>query len=277
MSNSFSQNYAEIYSSNKNGLIDLTEKCNHPIAFKYGEVFSAALINALPSTGRILPGWTLNQDAPFYQAVVQGISESDNKKSLDRIINSLSLFYSEFQPQNSLDWFGLNLQNPNLMNTPPWGSVLPWRARSSKSYQTAITKAILKENIRDGFSEGIERGWPMCGPVTSEKQTLEAIRLQRLILSIREKGYIRSDDTDGDIKATALIDKDEKNWVWIVTSGYHRACVLAALEYLVIPIRINNVVHINHVDFWPHVQDGLYTPYEATDIFYTIFNGKERN
>ncbi|WP_249977491.1 hypothetical protein [Vreelandella olivaria] len=269
--------YAGIYQNHKEGIVDLTQTCNHPLSFRYSEIFNAALINATPHLGRISPGWTLNHNAPFYEAVALLAFDDTYEEKLTKLKKSLSIFYEKFQPRNSLEWFNVSLKSSQLNVTPPWGSVLPWRARSSESYQTAITEAILKENLREGFSEGIESGWPMCGPMCSTKKAVEAKRLLDLVISIETRGYIRNNGPDGDIKATALIDKDEKSWKWLVTSGYHRACVLAALKYQSIPIRINNIIHVNHVHFWPHVQDGLYTAEEAEQVFFSIFEGRELN
>lgn len=263
--------YAHIYLNSNNGIVDLTETSNHPISFEYSEVFEAALINAPIEDGRILPGWHLSESAPFFKAL-QHINRHEEK--IKQITATLSEYYNTFQPKNTQEWFGVSLKNPIWDNIPPWGSVLPWRARSIESYQSAIENAIKKENFRDGFIKGIESGWPMCGPVQKPKIKVEAQRLLAIFQSIQENGYLRNNELDGDIKATALIDKDEYTWKWLVTSGYHRACALSAMKYSSVPVRINNVIHVQHSHLWPHVQSGLYTETEAIEIFYSIFNGR---
>lgn len=262
---------ASVYEESHNGVIDLRSKSNHPLSLKYSEIFSSALIDAPVRQGRLLPYFELDKTAPFYEAAKAGFLFEEKMESFNAVRAALSDFYKRFQPQSISDWFSLNAQNESsLRKFPAWAAVLPWRARSVKSFQETIEEGTKKDNEKDGLQGGIEKGWAYCGPVSEEKLNIEAKRINELIYSLRQKGYQRSFEQDGDIVATALVDKNN-DWCWLVTNGYHRACVLAATGVDKIPIRVNLVVREDEMDFWPHVLSQFYTKNMAKLIFDNIF------
>lgn len=260
-----------IYDEHHNDVVDLRSKSNHPLSLKYGEIFSSALINADVRQGRILPYFELSKNAPFYKAAKAGFLFEEQVDSFSAVKSELNNFYKEFQPKNISDWFLLRVQDKsNLKELPAWAAVLPWRARSVKSFQETIEEGTRKDNEKDGLEGGVEKGWAYCGPVSEEKLSIEAKRINELIYSFRKKGYRRSFEKDGDIVATALVNKNN-DWCWLVTSGYHRACVLAAMGEKIIPVRVNLVIREDEVDFWPHVLSGFYSKDMAISIFRSIF------
>lgn len=262
------------YSNNVEGIVDLRDKSNHPITLKYSEIFNVCLLNVKVENGRVLPFYKLDVSAPFYKAALEGLKHNTKDSSYEAIKSSLFNFYSRFQPENIADWFSLNnTNNLEILSLPPWAGILPWRARSLESFKDIIEQGTIKDNYSNGVIGGIENGWAYCGPVSDDKLNIETKRINDLIYSIREKGYLRTFDKDGDIIASALVDK-EHNWKWLVTNGYHRACVLAAMGFSTLAIRINLVILENEVEFWPHVLDGFYTKEEASKIFIDIFNAK---
>lgn len=262
---------ASVYEENHNGVIDLRSKSNHPLSLKYGEIFSSALIDANVRQGRLLPYFELNKNAPFYKAAKAGFLFEEKMKSFNAVRTALNDFYEKFQPKSISDWFLLNAHiESNLRKFPAWAAVLPWRARSVKSFQETIEDGTRKDNEKDGLQGGIEKGWAYCGPVSEEKLSIEAKRINELIYSFRKNGYQRSFENDGDIVATALVNK-KNDWCWLVTSGYHRACVLAAMGEETIPVRVNLVIREDEADFWPHVSSGFYSKDMAIHIFRNIF------
>lgn len=265
------KDYAGAFLKNNKGLVFLDDSQNHPLIMRYGEIFEAAIINVDINHGRYNPGFLINKHH-FFNAVLK--MKRENASDLYRLCRAeIKGFYSSFTPKNVNEWFGLKLKNESLGNSPPWFGVLPWRARSPESYAIAIEKGAIKDNSRYGLEKGIVGGWTFCGPVVDEKIDLEAMRFVEVFNSVVENGYLRSDDADGDIKCTALINSDN-DWRWMVTSGYHRAAVLAGLGYKKIPVRVNLVVKLDESSFWPHVMDGTYKEEEAKFIFNKIFNGE---
>lgn len=262
---------ADEFLENKEEVVDLRTKSNHPLTFKYSEIFKSALLNANVADGRVLPYFKLNNNAPFYKAALEGAIESSN--SFEAVKKELSNFYKTFQPKSIADWFKIEQSTSReLVSLPPWSAILPWRARSVQGFKYIIEQGTLKDNRKENLEGGIENGWAYCGPVSDSKLLIETERINNLIHSVKNKGYQRSLNKDGDIIATAIISNNNQ-WRWIVTNGYHRACVLAALGYKEIPIRVNIVVRENEVNYWPQVLDGFYTRDEALFIFKNIFNG----
>lgn len=273
----FMEKLANQFSNNTNDILDLRDKSNHPITFTYSEIFKYALLEVKIQDCIILPGFKLNQNAPFYLAALKGIQYDNFDDSFNAVKYDLNQFYSNFKPKNLVDWFQLtDTSNLKHFEIQPWGAILPWRARGVNSFIELIKNATINDNIKDGLKGGIEMGWAYCGPVDQDKLHVEAMRITNLIYSIREKGYLRSNDHDGDIIATALIN-NKMEWKCLITNGYHRACVLAAFGYNSFPLRINLVIRQDEVKFWPHVLDGFYSEIQAKHIFNKLFYANEKN
>ncbi len=254
-----------------NEILDLRYQSNHPLSFLYSEIYSSCLLDAEIKYGRSQPGFALDQNSPFVIAARVANNKSNCIKSIQNIFN---LYYSCFEPKNAMEFLGFkDLKNPVLKNKPPWGSVFPWRYRSVESYQNAYETMALIENKAVGINNGIEDGWLFCGPCTQNKSLVEAKRIAYVVEQIKQFGYLRSDDSDGDVKATALIN-EKKEWRWLITGGNHRASGASAVGYKTIPIRVNLVIDRNHVSYWPHVLDGTYTVEEALSFFDRIFNAE---
>ena len=252
-------------------LADIRKVTNHPLQLGYGEVLSECLVVGRIDDARILPYFRLS-DAPFTLAVRSAMKSDDQQATLCMALRD---FYEFFRPQSPIEWYKLKKEKANisLRNQPAWASVPPWRARSIQSYRDAIADGTLSDNRKNGFDSTIDvSGWASCGPVSSEKCEAEARRLYDLILSMQKNGYQRHDGKDGDVTGTALIN-EKKDWRWIITSGHHRASVLAALGFSEIPIRINLVVRRCEAAFWPHVCGKLYSEKEALQIFDNLFDG----
>lgn len=256
-------------------LLDLRDDTNHPLSLRYSEIYTNALVNGYFKDGRVQPSLTLLDKAPFVlagrEAVKKGIYSD---LALEAIYNVLDAYYEMVQPANAADWLGIaGEKNIELQHAPAWGAVLPWRARSLSSYQNTYEKAALEENRLTGREIGIEDGWFLCGPVSKEKIIIESERILHVLRQIDTYGYKRSDSVDGDVKATALIGKNQE-WKWLITSGNHRAAAAAALGYESIPIRVNLVISRSDVMYWKHVVTGLFTQEQALEIFDNIFDAR---
>ena len=258
----------------ESNIIDLRNQSNHPSSFLYSEIYECAILDASIKDGRIQPGFNLKDSVPFVVAAKNGIEYGIEKEGFrDKIYDTLLLYYNNFQPKNAAEFLGLSLELENeLVQAPPWGSVFPWRARTLDSYKKTYEKAAISDNKSYGYGGGVEKGWTFCGPTSAEKCSIEAKRMEYVIKRIHIDGYQRSNDKDGDIKVTALVNEN-KDWRWLVTSGFHRVCAVTALGYESIPVRVNLVISRQDVDFWPHVSSGLYSRENALTIFDNFFYG----
>ena len=257
-------------------ILDLRKTTNHPLSLRYSEVYSYALLEGEFEHGRAQPGLPLSGKTPFVDiariAVTYGVECPD---TLDMMQARLRSFYEQVRPINAAQWLGL-ARITQLSKTPPWGAVFPWRARTVESYQKAYEDAAWAENRAVGRDVGISDGWLFCGPVSDEKVRIEAERILYVVRCIQAKGYKRSDEPDGDVKATALVTENQ-DWRWIVTAGNHRASAAVALGLRSIPVRINLVISRADAAYWKHVVDGLFTTEEALNVFDNFFYGRSVN
>lgn len=261
--------FAFAFSKNKENIVDFRGSDIHPLTACYGEVFEGFLFDANVSKGRCSPGYKL-EEYFLTKAVVAMKKNIGNEEKAAR--NVINIFYQTFQPKNANNWFGLNLRNEALGRSPPWYSVLPWRARSKESYADVIKQAAEKENGEYGLNCGVNGGWTFCGPAIKEKIDIEVKRLYQTHTSIANNGYIRTNAKGGDIVCSALVNENN-DWRWLVTSGFHRAAILAGIGCEKITIRVNLIVKLGESAYWPHVVDGLYTEEEGRSIFYKLFDG----
>lgn len=265
--------YADVFGRSDGGVIDLSDGDYHPVTLRYAEVFRESLHKVRLEYGRVLPGFSLINNPPFKSACdrVKDFSSLGAVKSVLR--EQLEKDYKDYKPKNFSEFFDIDFINERLRECEPWAGVLPWRARGLDNYRERIIEGTRLDNLKQGYPDtAIEEGWAYCGPASSKKIDIEVDRLALLMISVNSSGYKRSFSCDGDIVATALVGEGHE-WRWLVTSGHHRACVVASLGFQDIEIRINNVVLRSEYMFWPHVVGGLYTPSEALKVFDNLFKG----
>ncbi|TVR84855.1 MAG: hypothetical protein EA412_00110 [Chitinophagaceae bacterium] len=257
-------------------IIDLRKTTNHPISFLYSEIFNNALLDSRIAYGRSQPGFSLdkNSNSIFVIAAKKAVEFGLQKKGIEEYLKSIySKYYELVVPHNAADWLGLDFsKNSVFYSEPPWSAVFPWRARSVESYKNAYVKAAIKENEVLGKNLTIKDGWLFCGPVSAEKLEIEVERILYVLRSIQKNGYQRDSSSDGDAKATALVNTDG-DWRWLLTAGNHRASAAAALGYDSIPIRVNLVIIRDQVKFWPHVVNNNFSIEEALTFFDRVFSG----
>lgn len=259
-----------------NKVLDLRESTNHPLSLLYSEIYDAVVVNAMLKHGRSQPGFSIKGNSPFHlsakAAVEYGLHKEDCVKQIKEVFQN---YYDSVTPENAAKWLGINFEEGHqFYSQPPWGAVFPWRARSIVSYRMTYERAAIDENKAIGYDgKGIEEGWLFCGPVSEEKIQIESERMAFVLKSIHEKGYQRSNENDGDAKATALVRKSGE-WRWILTAGNHRASAASALGFKQIPIRINLVVNRSQAEYWPHVVDGTFKKNEALTYFDMVFKGE---
>lgn len=253
-------------------LLDLRHTTNHPLSLRYSEMFSQALLEGQIEHGRTL-SLSFAQATPFAEAARSALAHGlDRPDTIERMSGVLRAYYEAVQADNAAQWLDVSPRSA-LAAEPPWAAVLPWRARTVASYRQVHEEAALLENRSVGWDVGISEGWLGCGPVSDTKIRIEAERILYVLRRIKEDGYRRSDEPDGDVRVTALVDEDHA-WRWLVTAGTHRAAVLVALGYTAIPVRVNLVISRIDAPFWKHVVEGLFSLDEALAVFDRIFHGR---
>lgn len=255
-------------------VLDLRETTNHPLSLRYSEVFSQCVLWGRFEHGRAQPGLDVARSTPFVKAAQAALAHGPERAGvLDAMVDTLRPYYDRVRPAHAAQWLGLDGADAPaaLAAVPPWAAVFPWRARSIESYRQAYETAALAENRSVGREVGIEDGWLFCGPVSEDKMRIEAERILFVLRRILAHGYQRSDDSDGDVRATALVNASG-DWRWLITAGNHRASAAAALGLGAIPIRVNLVISRADVRHWRHVVDGLVSPAQALAVFDRYFD-----
>ncbi|MDG5766708.1 hypothetical protein QA596_04450 [Balneolales bacterium ANBcel1] len=257
-------------------ITDLRNRGGHPLSLLYSEIYSAAVLTGRLQHGRSQPGFSLKGASPFYLSALAGFRHGLEKPDVfDVIRDVLRVYYEKVVPEHAAEWLGMQVAESHVFRqNPPWAAVFPWRARSIESYRQAYEKAAIEENRSVGIMDrDIQDGWLFCGPVSEAKMDVEARRIGNVLKSIKDQSYCRSDESDGDARATALV-KSNGEWRWLLTAGNHRAAAASALGYDSIPIRVNLVIDREHVDFWPHVRNGNYTREQALEFFDRVFEAE---
>jgi hypothetical protein len=247
---------------------DLRGKIDHPIAAAYLAALRPCLIEVPLSQCRGLYGFPFTLCHPFVRtahAYVKGRVSGYQGSPLET-------YYGHFQPKDAGDLFALPGPSSLLHELPPFAFAWPWESIAVHDRARWRLAQIEAENERRGARLPISHGYPLYGPVSQEKGSIEFLSLARLVDSIRHSGYVRKDQLDGDIRAFPLIDKTCAIR-YLLRWGQHRAAALAALGYEGIPVVINftRPVRVDEVDFWPHVRDGLFTRDQALLLFDQVF------
>lgn len=202
---------------------------------------------------------------PFVHAVRAALK----KESIDSEASAsvLKTYYCSVQPKNAAAWVGFNdLDIPALAKISAPGVVQPWMWQCPEEAYQFREKGVPRENKLAGVRLPFSDGWHGCGPVSDAKIAIESKRLCRLIKSVRINGLLRHDEPGGDIEADLLCD-EKGNTRWWIVSGHHRAAVLSAMGFQVIPVRIRLVVDRGDVHIWPNVVSGIYKRNIALKLF----------
>lgn len=185
----------------------------------------------------------------------------------------LQQYFNLVQPATIGELFDIKSENP-IIQMPALSYVYPWDGMPSVSIRKYRKVFVSNETKRHGGSRKFE-GWHHFGPVSTGKVRLEFQRLTKIYESIKNNGYQRSDEPDGDIAGVLLL-KDNDFRV-VIQKGHHRIAALAALGYSDVPVRIGlsqiKFINVASVEEWPGVRSSIFTPREASQIFNRIYNG----
>jgi hypothetical protein len=250
---------------------DLRRKVSHPIEAAYLAELRPCLVDVPLSWCRSFYGLPFNMHHPFVRTARAYI---DGKVSSYKG-SPLEVYYSHFQPKHAEDLFVLPPPPPTwLAEVPPFAFVWPWESEPVHARIPKRLARIENENEVRGARLPMSHGYSSYGPVSPEKGNIEFLATARLVDSIRQSGYVRRDELDGDIRAIPLIDK-KCSVRYLIRWGQHRASVLAALDFEQLPVVINfrRPVRADEAEYWPHVKSGLFTHAQALNLFDQIFAG----
>ena len=189
---------------------------------------------------------------------------------------SFGKFHSLNCPKNAAEAFGIPFQICTPLHTAPYFAarlLVPWLSMSIEQAEAFVSRAANAENfITSGVKHGIEGGDPLYGPLSEQKTKIEIERFSRVIRSIQSSGYIRSNEEDGDPYVVCLERNGELRY--IVMTGNHRFAAASALgiSHLFARPFIDQIVCLNHVEYWPNVYSGLWSVKDATTYFNHIFD-----
>ncbi len=238
-----------------------------PISLNYFLGQNGIVIDVELDKGRSLPCFSFakHSNHPFV------IASRYANLNEDKIFYILNNFYNLVKPFGALDVFGITNSKSIAKNYPYWAIVMPWDTENQQEWFEIIKKSVLSENVKMGQKIGVEKGWSWLGPASDEKIRIESKRLLNVLKSIQGNGYIRNDNIDGDIKVNILV-KNTNEWVWQSITGQHRASVVSFLNYETVPVRVMRVIRREDAQYWPNVQNGLYTINEGLHIFDVIYD-----
>jgi hypothetical protein len=257
----------------ESAVIDLRGETEDPITAAYRAGVRPFVIEMALADCRILPGLAfacvVGRGNPFIETLVDFAAGRGDYES-----SPLPRFYRDWRPQSAADVLGLGDAVPGLAAAPPLGFVMPWASLTPKQAEARWIGLIEADNREHGAGTDAAAGWKSWGPVSDVVGRLEYRRLIAVFESIRQGGYRRSDEDNGDIKAAVLCRGDA--YAALVTAGHHRAAAAAASGMGTVPVRIDNaLVRREDVRHWPNVRSGLYGEAAALALFDRLFEGRQ--
>lgn len=209
----------------------------------------------------------------YVLALTRALRYSDEQQRRDTIAGILRSYTEKVTITDSAQRLGLNRREvPQLDQTPPWVILYPWNDLTVDEAVRNKNTETLKENRRDGLNLDANQGGASYPLSHDDKLASETDKLCRLLSSIQQYGFRDDQNSVGGIGAKLLVDEDGE-WVWHISGGFHRCCVLAALNYPTIPATVGNIIYRKDVRKWPVVRNGLFSADTALKLFDNIFYG----
>lgn len=173
---------------------------------------------------------------------------------------------------NSLnDVFELNSEK--LASIPSWVVLYPW-----SNYNTNDLSILIKafdystfvENRRRGIAVNGSNGGSQFVFTSKQRARLESKLISNLFISFTTKGFDVEKNSKDPIGAILLVDGN--NYSWMISAGIHRTCVLNALGYDNVTVKLKGIIYREDCEYWPNVQNKLFNPEEALNIFDKIIS-----
>tara|TARA_B100000787_G_scaffold83327_1_gene61340 strand:+ start:2929 stop:3714 length:786 start_codon:yes stop_codon:yes gene_type:complete len=172
-------------------------------------------------------------------------------------------FYNTHEPKNIFECHKLDIDKTyseqKFLNDPE-GS-LPWLHYNDQC----------SDNI-EGNLKAID-GRQQFGPISDKKLNFEIDRLNKVVVSIRDKGFT-PEKYEGYPRGYFMQNNDGK-WVFYIVGGSHRVAALISLNYEYVPVILQpkypNIVLENDINNWPKIKDNKITNSNALKIFLSYF------
>ncbi|QEA40525.1 hypothetical protein FGL86_16530 [Pistricoccus aurantiacus] len=258
--------------------VDLRELSSHPIDVMKRAKQSPVLLNIPLTHCRALGLMAYPCNGESRHPFIRALKEYAQSGIEDYQLSELKKYYDNVQPNNGAEYLGLkDPQASRLANQSPLCMVEPWIGSAAEKYKARKLQTTWEEARANGLKQERNLEWIFIGPLSEARGALELRRLIRLYQSIQTKGYLRSDDIDGDMTGFLLVREDEFRVV--INRGQHRVCALAAHGYATVPIRFlgraPSLVIRDEVKQWPGVTSGSLSADEALEIFDRMFEGRQ--
>lgn len=233
----------------------------NPRAFLYSRGASVVIEAPLnKGIGLSRLSFSPNSVHPFMVAVTAGFTNSEPKKIIKQILQK---YYSTVTPTSLAEFVGLP-KDSALSLIEPWCQVHPWVDQSFSERKKIKSNG---KYIRNGYWYG----WNRSGPTSEEMIDNEVSRIYEVMRSIQKNGFKADIRKPDGVTRVVILWRSESDWRWFVLHGDHRTAVAAAMGYKMIPIRIEQFVDEQDVEFWPNVINGTYTIEEARQYFDSFF------
>tara|TARA_B100000989_G_scaffold297677_2_gene284287 strand:- start:370 stop:1257 length:888 start_codon:yes stop_codon:yes gene_type:complete len=187
-------------------------------------------------------------------------------------------FFNNWSPRNAYEYFGLKNKpkNKDLLKDPI-DVPLPWEILSQKGWSRMHRKSLKIENSNYKLFSGKMSGWACSGNISNANAKSHFERLKKIVFSIRDKEYIRSNKSDGDIQVKLLFKDKLTEPIFQVFAGGHRVSAYGAFRPNTMPVRISrskiHMVKRWESKEWFNVKNNLFTEEEALIVFDRIYKG----
>ena len=176
----------------------------------------------------------------------------------NKYVNSeLNNYYDTFQPENTLEVFGINKKTKQSKSKGLFEFLLPW---DTKVYKKQNNKQLM-----------------YSGPIEKKRGEYEFQRLLKVYLSILKNGYIpqKSSNLFNSNHIQGYFLRKNNDYRFIILHGKHRAATLSVLGYKHFPVTFElgkpRVIELTNIEEWPQVRNGTYSVQHATEIFNKFF------
>jgi len=194
--------------------------------------------------------------------------------------STLYTFYKSFTPESAGAYLSSDLSSTGpLSKTSAHSYILPWSTLTPEERLKSRQKQNREEEKVFASVFGKKKkisGVNKMGPVSLDKGQLEFDRLVSLADSVKKQGYNRS--LVMDIEAVALQYKDRI--LYVVSSGFHRSAVLAALGYQSVPLLFKPrlIINMDLILQGPAVRNAFWTREDVETYLNYLFteNGSAR-
>jgi len=174
-------------------------------------------------------------------------------------LEHLRRYYQENQPRNIFEFFGIEPQEKKHIESHDL-PLFPWLDEIGYDFHGG-EHGLTRDHGNQGF-----------GPVSEKKLRLEAARLDQVLRSVRERGFLP--EIGGYTRGYIML-KSTGQWVFVVRQGLHRTAALVQLQFKDIDVQFSQMCprFIEEADVreWPMVKRSQISERDALAMFFEFF------